>query len=122
MKKKPAKQSNLEPLQEFRKSSAFPGFRLFFGVPFYVLAAVICSISSSWILATFADESIHNLFVATIIGTTFFVVMFILSIPALAGALFDIADAAIRADKRAADQAARDAYEAYRKNQASAGL
>lgn len=117
MKKKNKAAGASDPLEEIRAHSAYAGFRFFFGLPFYLLGGFIGMGALLGMAVGLTGDAYSKLVVLGAGALAFFLVMFILSIPAALGAIFDIADCSIRSDKRDADKAQRDAYEAYRKNQ-----
>jgi len=104
-------------LDEFRQNSLYNGPRFFFGFPFYLAGSLMGSGAVISLVIGLSTSSLPKLWLLASAVISFFIVMFILSIPAVLGAIFDIADCAIRADKRDAEKAAREAYETYQKNQ-----
>lgn len=104
-------------ISSVRNSSAYGGARTFFGLPFaiagavMIVGAVLCLFiglqaesAARWVALGYA--------VAAIIGGLFF-----LSIPALAGAIFDMADCSLRNEAREAARDAKAAYDQYRRNE-----
>lgn len=115
MKKKSSPKTT--PLEALRKNSAYSGHRFFFAMPFYVMAAAQFLSGCAWIVTVLQSESLMDVLALWGGLVTMLGIMFTLSIPAALGALFDIADAALRAESREAEKAAKAAYDDFKRNQ-----
>ena len=113
-KKTKTKPSTVDTL---RSETAYGGIRLIFGLPFYISGLVSLAIAALLVpvaLSSGSPITIGIIAVLVIAG------LFNLSIPALANALLDIADASVRNETREAQRDARAAYEEYKRSQPGA--
>jgi hypothetical protein len=94
-------------LELLRSGSAYQGARSFLGIPFIIFGCLFFAGAA----VSLVTMGILAALVQVICG------LFCLGIVALAGALFDLADCALRAETRDKAREARDAYDAYRRQQ-----
>jgi hypothetical protein len=104
-------------LDTVRSQTSYPAARWFFGLPFLLVGSfsIVIGLIGIAVSLTSSDEgralALWGAGIAVISG------LFLLGISALGSAIFDMADAAIRADARACHREARESYEAYRASQ-----
>jgi hypothetical protein len=101
-------------LASLRSVSAYQGARGFLGVPFILFGSLFCAGAALAMVMAFTagGSGIALGLLASIIALI--CGLFCFGIVALAGALFDVADCALRGETRAMAREAREAYEAYR--------
>ena len=113
------------PLDSIRKSTGYPGARMMFGLPFLITGCAYLLIGG-WVVISNASHILNTSefnsanFFSFVAGAACLVAgLFALGITFLADAIFDIADCSIRNDSRETMRISKEAYEAYRKNQAA---
>jgi len=113
--KKKSKAAVLSPVEVIRQATLYGRARDFFGSPFQIVGGVVLAGCALGIVAAFQSGGGVG-FLLSLLGYGFGVLfgLFLLSIPILANAVFDIADCALRADAREARRESKVAYDAYR--------
>lgn len=122
MKKKAT--SAASPLDSLRKTTAYPGARVMFGLPFLIMGCLYLLIGG-WIIIShiprlMTGDSAPPQFLLTLFagGLCFVAGLFSLGVTFLADAIFDLADCAVRRDSRDKLHEALDSVSQRQRNRA----
>lgn len=111
-KPRKTKSSAPAPLESLRSETAYGSARTFVSLPFSVMAGLYLAGAALSVVSMFSSREFGWMGLLPL-GICLLVGLTCCGIVALGGALFDLADCAVRADARAKHQAAVDAYKSY---------
>jgi hypothetical protein len=115
-KHRKVKTSAPSPLEAIRSDSAYGSARTFVSLPFAVMAVLYLVGAALSVLSLFSSGEFNWMAVLPL-GICLLVGLTCCGIVALGGALFDLADCAVRAEARAKSHEAREAYKNYQAEQ-----